>query len=148
MQFAVWAFPRRQPKIIAFSQKCNNKIKASACNTSSTVQYLTEFSNVFCTSSERIVQTFSFERPQSVAEQTSVSSFLVPQWHKKKTIAPIVVTNDSKISFWAKTESQKWHFYDRRPYRCLSLALFSSFCPLTSTRVFVAKKHESPQLGL
>ena len=50
-----------------------------------TVQYLTEFSNVFWTSSERIVQTFfpSRGRPQSVAEQTSVSSFLVPQWHKK-----------------------------------------------------------------
>ena len=86
-----------------------------------TVQYLTEFSNVFWTSSERIVQTFFL---QEAARSQWQSRHLCPHfWFRsgiKKTIAPIVVTNDSKISFWAKTESQKWHFYDRRRrYHCL-----------------------------
>ena len=87
-----------------------------------TSQYLTEFSNVFWTSSERIVQTFFL---QEAARSQWQSRHLCPHfWFRsgiKKTIAPIVVTNDSKISFWAKTESQKWHFYDRRRrYHCFS----------------------------
>ena len=102
-----------------------------------TSQYLTEFSNVFWTSSERIVQTFFL---QEAARSQWQSRHLCPHfWFRsgiKKTIAPIVVTNDSKISFWAKTESQKWHFYDRRRrYHCFSphhltrcVTQYSCFC--------------------